>query len=96
MRHVVLLATLAAVGVSAAACTTTYTQRSYPSSGYTTQYVTAPGYVYPSSGYTTQYVMGPSYAYTRYDSSPYSYAADRDRDGVPNWRDRAPDNPYRY
>ena len=42
-----------------------------------------------------------SYGY--YDNNAYSYNRpytrsyrDSDRDGVPNWRDARPNNPYRY
>ena len=40
--------------------------------------------------------------YDRYSSDRYSYAyrdrydRDRDNDGVPNYADRSPNNPYRY
>ena len=35
------------------------------------------------------------YAYD-HDHYYHHHYRDRDHDGVPDWRDRAPDNPYRY
>ena len=35
------------------------------------------------------------YAYNHDHYYDHRYR-DRDHDGVPDWRDRAPDNPYRY
>lgn len=79
MRHVKLLAAAGLIGITAVACTDDgyYGDRTYYGSSYRTQYVYGPGYSY-------------SYGYPA--SSSYSWRADRDRDGVPNWRDRAPDN----
>lgn len=37
---------------------------------------------------------GNSYRYP--DGGPYRMERDRDRDGVPDWQDRRPDNPHRY
>ena len=88
MKYLKLLAAAGLVGATTVACT---------DDGYyggRTQYVTSPSYYTPS--YT------PTYTYTTtspvyYGSgSQYTYRNDRDGDGVPNWRDRRPDNPYRY
>jgi hypothetical protein len=54
---------------------------------------------YASGGYATQpYVYGYGGSYRYYDrgyDNRYSGRRDRDGDGVPNWRDARPDNPYR-
>ena len=34
--------------------------------------------------------------YRSYDDHPHYRSYDYDRDGVPNWRDRRPYDPYRY
>jgi hypothetical protein len=91
MRYLRLLAAAGLVGATTVACT----DDSYYSGR--TQYVTSPSYYTPT--YMPAYT--PSYSYTT-TSPVYSYGSqsgysnDRDRDGVPNWRDRRPDNPYRY
>jgi len=50
---------------------------------------------YYSNGYASGY-----YGSAVIQSRPNYYGGyryrDRDGDGVPNWRDRAPSNPYRY
>lgn len=38
--------------------------------------------------------QGNSYRY--HGGGPYRIERDRDRDGVPDWQDRRPENPYRY
>ena len=106
MRYLKLLAAAGLVGATTVACTddTYYSGR--------TQYVTSPTYYTPSytpaytpsytPAYTPSYTPAytPSYTYTTtrpvYYGSQYSTRNDRDADGVPNWRDRRPDNPYRY
>ena len=94
MRQLKLLAAVALIGGTAVACT--YDSRTAYEPGYRTQYVMAPtyttGYVAYSDGYTTQYVTAPTY----YSNSAYSRSSDVDQDGIPNWRDRRPSNPYRY
>ena len=96
MRYLKLLAAAGLVGATTVACTddTYYSGR--------TQYVTSPTYYTPSytPAYTYTPSYTPSYTYTTtrpvYSGSQYSNRTDRDGDGVPNWRDRRPDNPYRY
>jgi hypothetical protein len=59
---------------------------------------------YPAGGYYGNGYYGNGYASGYYggaviETRPYYYGGyrrDRDGDGVPNWRDRAPSNPYRY
>jgi hypothetical protein len=75
------LTLLAAAGL-VGATTVACTDDSYYSGR--TQYVYSPGYVAPA----------PAYVYS--SGNAYSWRNDRDQDGVPNWRDRRPDNPYRY
>jgi hypothetical protein len=52
---------------------------------------------YYSDGY---YGNGAYYGGAVVQTRPYYHGGyrnrDRDGDGVPNWRDRAPNNPYRY
>jgi hypothetical protein len=104
MRALALIGVAALVGVSTVACTEDSYYNSRP------QYVTSPAPYYGSSYYaapaptyytapatTTYYSTAPySTAPTYYSGSSYSPQADRDRDGVPNWRDTRPSNPYRY
>jgi len=100
MRQLRLLSAFALIGVAAGACA--YETR-VVDGPYTTQYVVAPpGYAtegYYSTGSTTAYVVGPAYT-TQYVMAPapvtYRSWSDRDGDGVPNWRDRRPNNPYRF
>jgi hypothetical protein len=97
MRNLKVLAAVALIGGTLVACTDEayYGNRAYygatPSS---TQYVysPAPAYTaYPATTYSTY----PRTAYTAYPaSSQTSWRNDRDGDGVPNYRDRAPDNSY--
>lgn len=98
MRQLRVLAAIALIGGTAVGCA--YHETRVADGPYTTRYVTAPpGYAsegYYSTGSTTAYVVGPSYQ-TQYVMAPtYTSAADRDGDGVPNWRDRRPNNPWRY
>jgi hypothetical protein len=85
MRYLTLLAAAGLVGATTVACT----DDSYYYSG-RTQYVTSPSYYTPAP--TITYSTSPVFGY----GSSYAYRNDRDGDGVPNWRDRRPDNPYRY
>jgi len=100
MRQLRLLAAVALIGGTAVGCA--YETR-VTDGPYTTQYVVAPpGYAtegYYSTGSTTAYVVGPTYS-TQYVMAPapvvYRSSTDWDGDGVPNWRDRRPNNPYRF
>jgi hypothetical protein len=79
-----LIALLAATGL--AGCV------AYPAGYYGNGYYGS-GY---ASGYNGQGYYGGAVIETRPNYyGGYRYR-DRDRDGVPNWRDRAPNNPYRY
>ena len=46
-------------------------------------------------GYYSRYGYSHSYRDGYYDRD-YRYDRDRDNDGVPNYADRSPNNPYRY
>jgi hypothetical protein len=82
MRHLTLITVAALVGVTAVACTDDGYYNSRP------QYITQGSTYYtPTSTYYTPTYYSPAYYNSRYD---------RDGDGVPNHRDRRPDNPYRY
>lgn len=59
-------------------------------------YGTAPYYGYGSGAVVIEQRYGSTYPYAHYPNSTYGTRRDRDGDGVPNWRDRAPDNPRRY
>jgi hypothetical protein len=87
MRKIAMVGVAAFIGLTAAACTddSYYGNQRYYGTGTRTQYVYGPSYAYTPA---------PAYSYS-YGSS-YSRSSDWDRDGVPNWRDSRPQNPYRY
>lgn len=55
---------------------------------------------YYGNGYANGYYGNGYYGGAVVETRPNYYGGyrnrDRDGDGVPNWRDRAPNNPYRY